>query len=265
MRKQAKKAFWTDSHCHLAMEDFDDDRVETLLRAKEAGVGRMVVVGTNPEDWSAAAGVAGMSGFKSTAGLHPHEASRWNEELRESLDAALSAGTIVAAGEIGLDFHYDFSPRERQIEAFEAQCRMAVEKNLPVVVHSREAFLETRKLLAGFVPDIRGVIHCFTYGPPEVEAFLEMGFYVSFSGIATFPGAPLVRESARLVPPDRLLVETDAPYLAPVPFRGKRCEPAHVATVGEYLADFLGIGRNHLAERTSANAARLLNWPVENG
>jgi len=246
------------------MEDFDNDREKALLRAKEAGVGRMVVVGTNPDDWKSAADVAEGNDFKSTAGLHPHEASRWNDEVREELEAALSKKTVVAAGEIGLDFHYDFSPRERQVEAFEAQCAMAVEKNLPIVVHSREAFTETRDLLAGFVPGIRGVIHCFTYGPAEAEAFLTMGFYVSFSGIATFPKAPLVREAARLVPPDRLLIETDAPYLAPVPFRGKRCEPAHVAVVGKYLADFLGVESEVFARRTSANAARLLDWHIEN-
>ncbi len=251
---------WTDSHCHLAMPDFDGDRAGAEERAQEAGVFRMVVVGTTPEDWAPASALARLPGRRCTAGLHPHEAARWDEECRSGLRLALSEPAIGAVGELGLDYHYDLSPRDVQRKVFEAQLGLAAELALPVVIHSREAFADTVDLLAAFLPGLRGVIHCFTYGPAEAEAFLELGFHLSFSGIITFPKAPLIREAALLTPWDRLLVETDAPYLAPVPHRGKRCEPAHVALVGRFLATLKGVSEMEAAHATSENAARLFRW-----
>ena len=253
-------AYWTDSHNHLVMEPFDPDREEVVERALEAGVRRMLVVGTNPEDWESAAALAARRGFRSTAGLHPHEASRWNPALSEALARALENPAVSALGEIGLDYHYDFSPKKAQQEAFCAQVGMACDRALPVVVHSREAFEDTLAILREHAPRSKGVLHCFTYGPEEAEAFLGLGFSVSLSGIATFPKAPGLREAAKIVPLDRLLVETDAPYLAPVPFRGRRCEPAHVAILGRYLAEFLGVPEAEFARRTSENAAALFGW-----
>jgi TatD DNase family protein len=255
----ACEAFWTDSHNHLAMTDFDGDRDEVLARALSSGVRRMLVVGTNPEDWGPAAALAEKSGFRSTAGLHPHEASRWNVGLREALLAASDRAQAAAVGEMGLDYHYDFSPREAQREAFVDQLRIAADRGLPAVVHSREAFEDTFSLLREHAP-LRGVMHCFAYGPREAEAFLGLGLHLSFSGIATFPKAPEIRAAAEVTGLDRLLVETDAPYLAPVPYRGKRCEPAHVADVGRFLARHLGIPEEEFARRTSENAARLFGW-----
>lgn len=251
---------WTDSHCHLAMEDFDADREQAVERARTAGVARMVVVGTNPEDWEAASAWAARPGFRATAGLHPHEASRWNAELRVRLLRALDRPGVTAVGEIGLDYHYDLSPREAQRAAFEGQVEAALERGLPVVVHSREAFEDTRDILAAAGGGLRGVLHCFTYGAREAEAFLALGFHLSFSGILTFPKAPLLREAALKVPLDRLLVETDAPYLAPVPFRGKRCEPAHVAEVGKYLAGLLNRPEEEVARATTRNASALFGF-----
>ncbi|MGA9750993.1 MAG: TatD family hydrolase [Acidobacteriota bacterium] len=253
-------AFWTDSHCHLAMEEFDADRSTVLERAEEARVRRMLAVGTTPEDWPACAALADGKRLWATAGLHPHEASRWDAAVAKALGEALSRRWVVAVGEIGLDYHYDLSPRAVQRAAFEAQVARAVERGLPVVVHSRKAFEDTVAVLRGAGAALAGVIHCFTYGPREAEILLGLGLHLSFSGIATFPRAPEIREAAALTPSDRMLVETDAPYLAPVPYRGKRCEPAHVADVGRHLAGHLGLDVLEFARLTSDNAARLFGW-----
>lgn len=253
-------AFWTDSHCHLAMEEFDADRGAVLERAEESRVRRMLAVGTTPEDWPGCAALADGKRLWATAGLHPHEASRWSPAVAKALGEALNGRWVVAVGEIGLDYHYDFSPRAVQRAAFEAQVAQAVQRSLPVVVHSREAFEDTVAVLRGAGAALAGVIHCFTYGPREAEILLGLGLHLSFSGIATFPRAPEIRKAAALTPSDRMLVETDAPYLAPVPHRGKRCEPAHVADVGRHLAAHLGVDASELARLTSDNAARLFGW-----
>ncbi len=255
--------FWTDSHCHLAMADFDADRNDAIGRAKAAGVKRLVSVGTNPGDWREAAALADGAEIVATAGLHPHDALKWNADAARGLALALDRPFVRAVGEIGLDFHYDLSPRQIQIEAFAAQLSMARERGLPPVIHSREAFAETIDVLRGQRWSAPGIIHCFTYNADKVRPFLDMGFCISVSGIVTFPKAGDLRDAAKLVPLDRLLVETDSPYLAPVPFRGKRCEPAHVAKTGQFLAEFLKITPDELARATSANAARLLGWPAE--
>lgn len=263
MTETMETIFWTDSHCHLAMADFDADRLDAISRAKAAGVKRLVSVGTNPEDWEAAAALASEENIVATAGLHPHEASRWNQTAASELSAALGRPGVRAVGEIGLDFHYDLSPRQIQIETFAAQLAMAQERGLPPVIHSREAFAETVDVLRGQRWSAAGIIHCFTYDAEKVRPFLDMGFCISISGIVTFPKADELREAALLVPLDRLLIETDSPYLAPVPFRGKRCEPAHVAKTGEFLAAFLKVDLGELARATSTNAARLFRWPGE--
>jgi TatD DNase family protein len=257
---QLLSASWTDSHCHLAMDAFDADRHDVLGRCGEAGVGRVVVVGTNPGDWRACADLARSPHRRATAGVHPHEASCWSAATRAALEGALGETAVSAVGEIGLDYHYDLSPREIQREAFADQLAVASERRLPVVVHSREAFEDTVGMLSEHAPGLRGVIHCFTYGPEEARAFLDLGLHLSFSGIITFPKAPLIREAALLTPWDRLLVETDAPYLAPVPYRGKRCEPAHVATVGRFVAALKGLEESEAARQTTLNAARLFGW-----
>lgn len=249
-------ARWIDSHAHLAMEAFEADLPEVVARARAAGVLSIVVVGTCPEDWGPSLLSASRFGFPATAGLHPHEARRW-EGCRELLLTTLEDPRVAAVGEVGLDYHYDLSPRQEQLRAFEEQVALAVERALPVVVHSREAFEDTVAVLKGAGPSLRGVLHCFTYGPKEAETFLGLGLHLSFSGIATFPKAPQVREAARATPLDRILVETDAPYLAPPPFRGKRCEPAHVALVGTCLAAERGLAPEELARATAENTRRL--------
>jgi TatD DNase family protein len=239
------------------MEAFDADRAEVAARAEAQGVRRLVVIGTHPGDWAACADLARTPDRRATAGLHPHEASLWDHACEASLLRALGETPVAAVGEIGLDYHYDLSPREIQRAAFSAQLALAAKEGLPVVVHSRDAFEDTVESIRPFSPSLKGVIHCFTYGPREAEAFLELGLHLSFSGIVTFPSAPLIREAALLTPWERLLVETDAPYLAPVPHRGKRCEPAHAAVVGRFVADLKGLGEAEAAEITSQNATRL--------
>lgn len=242
------------------MEAFDADRTEVAQRAKALGVVRLVVVGTHPGDWAACADLASTPNRRATAGLHPHEASQWDRACEASLSRALREPSVAAVGEIGLDYHYDLSPREIQRTAFSAQLAMAADLGLPVVVHSRNAFEDTVDLLRPFSPALKGIIHCFTYGPREAEAFLNLGMHLSFSGIVTFPSAPLIREAVLLTPWEGLLVETDAPYLAPVPHRGKRCEPWHAAVVGRFVAALKGLGEAEAAEITSSNAARLFGW-----
>ncbi len=252
--------FWTDSHLHLAMAEFDADRVEVLARARAEGVRRFVSVGTSPDDWATATALAADPGVRATAGLHPHEASRWSAPVAQLLARTLRQPGVCAAGEMGLDYHYDLSPRRAQRDALADQVALAKEYRLPVVIHSRRAYADTVDILRAQAHDGGGVIHCFTYGPEEVGAFLDLGFSISFSGIVTFPKAPEIREAARLVPLERLLVETDAPYLAPASHRGKRCEPCHVALTGAFLAAHLGLDPERLARVTSANAAKLFGW-----
>ncbi len=217
----------------------------------------MVIVGTCPGDWDASAALALGEGLKATAGLHPHEASLWSSGTAPALVKALSHSSVCAVGEIGLDYHYDLSKRGVQRRAFSEQVHLAVDLGLPVVVHSRSAFEDTAAILGEAGRALRGVVHCFTYGIREAEAFLALGMHLSFSGIATFPKASGIREALSRVPPERILLETDAPYLAPPPYRGKRCEPAHVAVVGGHVARFLGMDVLELARTTSENARRL--------
>jgi TatD DNase family protein len=228
-----------DSHTHIDMPQFDADRGEVVARAREAGVEAMLLVGGVDEEGGhrRALRVAGELGFPASAGVHPHEARLWTDAIEDELKGLARDGRIVAIGEIGLDFHYDHSPRDVQRDVFRRQVRLARDVGRPVIIHTREADLETAELLeqegAG---EVGGVIHCFTGGHELARRALALGFYVSFSGILAFPRAEVIQEVARTVPLDRLLVETDAPFLAPPPHRGKRNEPAFVVEVARKLA-----------------------------
>lgn len=246
-----------DSHLHLTDGRFDGDLGDVLARARAAGVTGMVTVGTDPEDARRARELAAAEeGVWCTAGLHPHEASRFSPEAMEALEELLAAPECVAVGETGLDFHYDNAPRAAQRESFRAHLELAARTGLPVVVHSRDADGETADLLREFSGRVRGVLHCFTGGDGLLEAGLEAGWHVSFSGIATF-GSWDGADRVRRVPADRLLVETDSPYLAPVPERGRRNEPAFVVHTCRALAEMRGEPPEETARRTTANARRL--------
>lgn len=250
-----------DTHCHLTHKKFDDDRDAAVVRAAAAGVSRCITIGTGIEDARACLALAARhpDRVSATAGLDPFTAHaagpRFDLELAR-LAELLDGGGFVALGEVGLDYHYDLSPRPVQAEQLHAQLALAEARDLPVVIHVRDAHEDMAGLLAEH-PQSRGVIHSFTGGPVEAERYLALGWYLAFNGVATFKGAPEVREAARSAPPERILLETDSPYLAPVPLRGKRCEPSFVAHTLARLAEVRSESVADLDRVTTRNAERL--------
>jgi TatD DNase family protein len=248
-----------DSHCHLDSEQFNDDREQVIQRALDAGVGHMVAIGTGdgPPDLEAGVRLADRHpAFYATIGVHPHDAAKASEDIFKNLEDLLKHPKVVAVGEIGLDYHYDFSPRDIQKNAFIEQMRIASDAGKPIVIHTREAWDDTISLLREHWKG-NGIMHCFSGGPEEARQALDLGFYLSFGGILTFPKATQIQEAARMAPRDRILIETDAPYLAPVPKRGKRNEPAYVVETARKLAELRGEPLEDIAATTSANFARL--------
>ena len=235
------KVVLVDSHCHIDLPAFDADRGAVMERARAAGVEAMLLIGGVDEEHGhlRALRVAGELGLPVSAGVHPHEARLATPAIYDELRALAADERIVAIGEIGLDFHYDHSPGDVQREVFRAQVRLAREVKLPVIIHTREADDETATLLEEEGANA-GVIHCFTGGHDLARRALALGFFISFSGIVAFPRAEVIREVARAVPLDRLLVETDSPFLAPPPHRGKRNEPAFVVEVVRTIARLRG-------------------------
>jgi len=249
-----------DSHCHLDDKQFDADREEVIARAREAGVERMLAIGTGegPPDLEAALRLARQYPFMyATVGVHPHDAAKATPETFAALRVLAAEPKVLAIGEIGLDYHYDFSPREVQREVFAAQMKLAAEAAKPIAIHTREAWDDTLRLLRENWTGA-GIIHCFSGGPTEARQALDLGFHLSFGGVLTFPKAEALREAARMAPEDRLLVETDAPYLAPVPKRGKRNEPAFMVETVRRLAEVRGVPPEHIAEVTTGNFERLM-------
>ena len=250
----------TDSHCHLDDKQFDPDRSEVIARAREAGVERMMSIGTGsgPPDLEAALRLARQHDFiYATVGVHPHDASKATPETLAALEGLAAETKVLAIGEIGLDYHYDFSPRDVQRDVFIAQLKLAGRAGKPIVIHTREAWDDTLLVLREHWSGA-GIIHCFSGGPAEARQALDLGFYLSFGGVITFPKAEALRDAARMAPEDRLLVETDAPYLAPVPKRGKRNEPAFMLETARRLAEVRGVAPEHIAEVTTGNFERLM-------
>lgn len=253
-----------DSHCHIDMPQFDQDRAEVVARAREAGVENMLVVGGVDEEGGhqRALRVAQELGFPCSAGVHPHEARLYDDDIDGELRGLARDRLIVAIGEIGLDFHYDHSPREAQREAFRRQLQLAKDVGLPVIIHTREADKETIAILEHEeAEEIGGVIHCFTGTRELAERALVLGFCISFSGIVAFPRAETIQEVARMVPRERLLVETDAPFLAPPPHRGKRNEPAFVVEVARAVARLRGEPLEDLSRPLLENFMRAFKLP----
>ncbi|MDQ6696208.1 MAG: TatD family hydrolase [Actinomycetota bacterium] len=246
---------WTDDHCHVHFRAADAGAIESAVRAAHrAGVERLITVGCDREDSAAAIAAArAHSGVWATAGIHPHEASRG----LDGIEALLAEPEVVAVGECGLDFHYDHSPRPEQRQVFADQIELAHAHDLALVIHTRQAWPETFDILSAQGTPERTVFHCFTGGPDEARACLDLGAYLSFSGIVTFPSAADLRAAAALCPLDRLLVETDAPYLTPVPHRGTRNEPAYVPLVGAGVATARGDTVETVARATWDNATAL--------
>ena len=250
-----------DSHCHLADEVFAADLEAVIARARDAGVERALVIlsAGDPKESAQAERVEALwPEARFAIGVHPHHANQFADRPARAADLvrAQYAGTTGARaiGEIGLDYHYDFSPREVQQEVFRAQVRLARELRQPVVIHTREADDDTIAILRDDGGgEVSGVLHCFTGGPELSRAGLDLGFYISLAGIITFPKAAELRETVRAVPVDRLLTETDSPFLAPVPHRGARNEPALVARVAEALGALHGLSADDLGRRAAAN------------
>jgi TatD DNase family protein len=246
-----------DSHCHLDFPDFATERAAIITRARSAGVATMLTIGTRLDEFPGVRSIAeAHDEVWCSVGAHPHEAKDHAALVPEELIALTAHPKVVGIGENGLDFHYDLSPRDIQERVFRTHIAAARATGFPLVIHAREADREVARILEEERPP-PGVMHCFSSGRALAEAALALGFYISISGIVTFRNAEALRAIVRDVPLDRLLVETDAPYLAPVPYRGKRNEPAFVAATAAAVADLKGLEPEALATVTSANFFRL--------
>ena len=249
-----------DSHCHIDGEAFDADRDEVVKRAFEAGVKAMLVVGTgNPHEGEVAKAVETAQRYENvfaSVGVHPHDAKLYDDNAEATLvNLVKSSEKVIAWGEIGLDFYYDHSPREVQREVFVRQIRTAKKLNLPIIVHSRDADDETVEILKSecAYPNFKGIMHCFGGTAEMARVLLDIGFLISFAGNVTFKKAENLRDAARVVPLEKLLIETDCPFLTPIPFRGKRNEPMYVVETAKFLADFYGVELGTLANQTTRN------------
>lgn len=245
-----------DTHCHLQHAAFDQDREGTIDAALSV-LDWIVVIGDDVASSREAVALSRPRVY-ATAGIHPHHAINATPEALGAIRTLAGERSVVALGEIGLDYYYDFSPREAQRTAFQQQLAIAAETGLPVVIHCRDAYEDVSASVQPVHRDLAGgVMHCFSGNPGFAEQCLSWGFYISFAGNVTFPKAVPLREAAKIVPLDRLLVETDSPYLAPQPVRGKRCEPTHVVHTAKTLAEIKGVSLEDLAAATTRNASRL--------
>lgn len=252
-----------DAHCHLTGSHLAEGQVEdTLSRARAQGVTGFIAVGTDLDDSRAVLALATrIPGIQASLGVHPHEAKSWSAQVAADLAALLADPSVRFVGETGLDWHYDLSPRDEQEAAFRAQIRLAKAIRKPLMIHTRSAPEATLRLLEEEGADaVRGIIHCFSEDRAFAARALDLGFYLSFSGITTFKKAEAVRDVAAWAPADRILVETDAPFLAPVPYRGKPNEPGYVRYTAEAVAELRGIPSAKLAELTTRNLEALCGW-----
>jgi TatD DNase family protein len=259
-----------DSHAHLDSADYGEDRAAVLARARAAGVVHVVLIG----QWSRArSGMAAVretlalaatdrTYFSATAGVHPHDAVGATDADLEELRSLCATPEVVAVGECGLDYHYDLSPREVQRARFAGQIAIAAGLGKPVVVHTREADADTADLLRAGLGAAGGVIHCFTGDWAAARRYLDLGLFISLSGVLTFKNAGALREAAAQIPLDRLMLETDSPFLAPIPHRGERNEPAHVRFTAARLAELRGLSLAEVEAATTANARRALRLPA---
>jgi TatD DNase family protein len=255
-----------DTHCHLDAGYFPEGADAVLDRARSAGVGAFVCIGVGGLEaaQNAVALAERRADVVATAGVHPHDASSFDPQLERALVTLLGHERMVAVGEVGLDYHYDHSPRAVQREVFARFIAIARALKKPIVVHTRSAPSETLEILdSEGAREVGGVIHCFSEDRAFAAKAFDLGFDVSFSGIVTFKNATAIREVAGWAPPERILVETDSPYLAPVPLRGKACEPAYVLHTARFVAEQRGIGLEELARLTTDNAIRRFGGPLD--
>lgn len=254
-----------DSHCHLDFPDFNDDFSEMLQRADKAGVRQCLTIGTKIRDFPKVLAIAeAHPHIHCSVGIHPHEAETEQHIAYEELITHTHHPKVVGIGETGLDYYYDHSDRDLQKKSFRLHIEAAIETNLPLIVHCREAESDTLSLLEEGAKrgPLKGVIHCFTGTAEMARQSLDLGFYISLSGIVTFKNAKALQEIALTIPDDRLLVETDSPYLAPIPYRGKRNEPAFVYQTAAFLAQIRGQELEKLAQYTSNNFRQLFSKAI---
>ena len=247
---------FVDSHCHLNYKGLVEDQDAVLARARAAGVSAMLNISTRHSEWDAIIATAQKSAsIWATVGIHPHEADAHPDTDTATLVAAASHPKVVGIGETGLDYYYDHSDRDRQRHSFRTHITAARETGLPLIVHTRDAEADTAEILREEMGKgaYSGVIHCFTTSSEFADIALELGLFISISGIVTFKNAADLRETASRIPADRLLIETDSPFLAPVPHRGKSCEPSFVADTARFLAEIRVVSVEDLAQQTSAN------------
>ncbi len=250
---------YVDSHCHLNHQQFDDDLVTAITRAESSGVAQMVVVGFDVDSSERAVELAeSYPSLYAAVAVHPHDAKNYDSAAELRILELARSERVVAIGEIGLDFHYDFSEREAQYAAFRSQLALAAELELTVIIHCREAYPETLEVLEeGLSRESGGVMHCWAGNSEDARRALALGMYLGFGGVVTFKNADSVREVLAATPLDRILLETDAPYLAPVPYRGKRNEPSYIPLIAQRVAEELGSDLSVIERATTENALRL--------
>lgn len=250
---------WMDIHAHLNMLETTPE--ETLRLAKEQGVEKVITIGTCPKDLPIVLDLAQKYApdVYCTLGVHPHDAIEFDEECEKFILDNLSNDRVVAVGEIGLDYYYDNSPREKQREVFRRHLEIAIQYDLPVQIHTRDAEEDTVNILKEFGGKVKGVIHCFTGTQYLADECLKLGLNISISGVATFKSADELREVVRSLPLDRIHIETDSPFLAPVPFRGKKNMPAYVTATAQKVAELKGVTEKELSEMTNNNGLKLFS------
>lgn len=248
---------WIDIHCHFDM--LEGTPAEIIARAKAAGVGQMITIGTEESDFQYVLDVSAKHypDVFCTLGVHPHHGSAFTPKIGQFMEAHLGQKEVVAVGEIGLDYHYNQSPVEEQKEAFRQQLEIASRFKMPVQIHTRDAEKDTADILAEFKGRVNGVIHCFTSSEELARQCLDLGYNISFSGVVTFKNAQNLRDICKWMPLDRMHVETDAPFLTPVPLRGQKNTPAHVIHTAKLVAEIKGISEEQLQIATNENARQL--------
>jgi TatD DNase family protein len=247
-----------DTHAHLTDTRFDADRPDAVKRAAAAGVSRIIEIACEPASWPKALELAASNqGITCAVGLHPQEAKLWNPGTGEELKRLAAMPLVSAVGETGLDYHYENSPRQKQKEVFELHIELALEAGKPLIIHCREAYEDLLAVLNG--ARCRGVVHCFSGDARQAEAFLALGLYLGIDGPVTYPKSHELKKAVEAVPSDRILLETDSPYLPPQPHRGQRNEPAYLGLIAEEVARIKGLSREELETAAEKNARLLFN------
>lgn len=247
-----------DTHCHVDLDSFDEDRDQVLQRAVEAGVSDLLVIGFEPARWRAAEKLAHeFRNVRVAAGLHPNSASQYSDQLLTEIEAQLDRPEVLAIGETGIDLHWDDAPLDVQQHAFREQVKLAQRRGVPFIVHQRDAESEVLEILSEFDTPLNGVLHCFTGDWHYAQQILDLGMHIGLGGAITFKSRTDLHEAAGRIPLDRIVLETDSPFMAPVPHRGKRSEPAFVREVARRLAEIRNADIDKIAAVTTENAQRL--------